>query len=877
MKKLYALILSIICGTHIISQTLAWSAFTDSTVTYSSPRAVDLNNDGVKDIVIGAGKEAQQTNFGIMAFDGLTGNNLWNVPTRNEVFSSAQFFDITGDSVSDVFVGGRDAQFYAINGANGSIIWQFFPYNNLNPNDSGWYNFYSAQFIPDMNNDQIPDLLVANGGDHAAPVWQTNRPPGYLMVLDATNGTILAKAVMPDSAETYCSPVVADVKGNGVLYVIFGTGGETLGGSMWAAELVNDLMNNSLHNAVPLVSNPNKGFIAPASIGKFANDASKDIIVQGYDGTLYRFYGGNFSMKWSFSIPGTESSAAPTIGDFTGSLKPDVFTVLYKGVAPSYTDYYQVMVDGSNGNLIYKDSLGLIHFVSANAFDSNGDGKDEVLISVNENQGSFKQQLKLIDFQNDTVLNLTSLESGVNIGSTPLIDDINNDNLLDIIYAYRADSMNPMGWKGMYVKRMNTQMSVPPFGIAWGSYMGSKFDGHHTSSIVDCAAGSILAGINTSNPTCNGLSNGSIVPNTSNETAPFNFYWSTGSTSNSLTNVSAGTYSFTVADSTGCVESASVNVNDPYTISFGGQINPTCEGSNNGQITVSSSGCYCMFSGCTFLWSTGTGGYTATSLSAGTYSVTITHANGCVVTPTITIPDGLPVLGASTVENVSCHGLSDGSIQLLPNFSGTTYSWSNGATDSIVNFLSSGNYSVIVSDNRPCVDTLNFTIQEPSPLQISINSTPETSIGNLDGQAIANVSGGIFPYSFLWNDSLSQANSLALNLGTGWYTVTVTDSNSCVIQDSVFVAHTTSIQENSDFSSILVFPNPVSNTSILKIKGFDRRFDFYIFDAMGREVFCAKNVESKEFKLDMNAFSKGFYILKMVSENGSKSFSIEVN
>ena len=129
MKKLITVLL-FFTTTLIFSQSTVWSAFTDSVVSYSSPRAVDLNNDGIKDVVIGAGKEGQQTNFGILAFNGANGSLLWSVPARNEVFSSPQFQDITNDNIPDVFIGGRDAQFYAINGANGNIIWQFFPHNN---------------------------------------------------------------------------------------------------------------------------------------------------------------------------------------------------------------------------------------------------------------------------------------------------------------------------------------------------------------------------------------------------------------------------------------------------------------------------------------------------------------------------------------------------------------------------------------------------------------------------------------------------------------------------------------------------------------------------------------------------------------------------
>ncbi|MFN6039194.1 MAG: T9SS type A sorting domain-containing protein [Bacteroidota bacterium] len=862
----------------ITAQTQTWSKFTDSTVTYSSPRAADLNGDGVKDIVIGAGKEGLQTNFGVLAFDGVSGNNLWTRPAKNEVFTSAQFQDITNDGVPDVFIGGRSAQFYAINGANGNLIWQFFPYSNLNPADSGWYNFYSAQIIPDMNNDGVPDLLVANGGDHSAPVWQTNRPPGFLMVLNAVNGNILAKAVMPDSAETYCSPVVADVKGNGTLYIIFGTGGETLGGSMYIAELVNGLMNNNLSQAIPLATHPTKGFIAPASVGKYSNDGSRDIIVQGYDGTIYRFNGNTFGLKWSKNFPGTESSAAPVLGNFTGNLRPDVLCVLYKGVAPSYTDFYQVMLDGSNGNLVFKDSIGSMHFVSGNAVDLNGDGRDEALISINNNQGSFKHQIKSIDFQSNTVTNLTGNEAGCNIGSTPLITDLDNDQQLDIVYAYRADSLNPMGNKGMFVKRINTGSIYPAHQIAWGSYMGTQNNGEYTTNLVDCGPGSIISAITPVNPTCNGLTNGAVIPNTSNGTPPFNFYWSTGSADSVLLNVGAGTYSLNIVDANGCFESASTNLVDPYTISFGGLISPTCPGSTNGQITVSSSGCYCMFSGCTFVWNNGTTGYTAGGLSAGNYTVTVTHANGCVVTPTVSIADGLPVIADALINNVSCNGLGNGNIKLTatdPN--SAMYHWNTGDSTFLINNLSPGNYSVAVSDARPCIDTLNFTITEPTALSLSVSSTPQSTGAFSDGTATAYISGGTPPYSYLWNDSQSQTTPTASGLVFGYYSVLVTDSNGCIIIDSALVDISLFISKNDSPEEIMVYPNPAEQNSVIVFSGISDDILMTITDMNGRLVYEINKPETKSVIVKSQSFSKGVYNCRIINEKQVKNIKLVIN
>ena len=152
-KKHFLFFLVLISQFALKSQTTSWSFFADSISTYSSPRSHDINNDGVLDIVIGGGKDGESSSFGIMAIDGGTGNLLWSVPSRNEVFGSAVFQDVTSDGIEDVFITGREAQFYALNGSDGSLIWDFFPFGT-NPADSGWYNSVSYTHLT------LPTILL---------------------------------------------------------------------------------------------------------------------------------------------------------------------------------------------------------------------------------------------------------------------------------------------------------------------------------------------------------------------------------------------------------------------------------------------------------------------------------------------------------------------------------------------------------------------------------------------------------------------------------------------------------------------------------------------------------------------------------------------
>ena len=83
----------------------------------------------------------------------------------------------------------------------------------------------------------------------------------------------------------YCSPIVADIQNDGNLWVLYGTGGENLGGNFYAA-LLSDLLLGDLSSSIVLDSDPNKGYIAPASVYQNPNNGIYDIIIQSYGGVV---------------------------------------------------------------------------------------------------------------------------------------------------------------------------------------------------------------------------------------------------------------------------------------------------------------------------------------------------------------------------------------------------------------------------------------------------------------------------------------------------------------------------------------------------------------------------------------------------------------
>ena len=775
----YFLFFLIFTPTFISSQIPSWQCFIDSTSTVGSPKTCDLNNDGTLDIVIGGGTDGVFNDHGIIAIDGSNGSILWEKEAVDELFSRPIFIDITNDGVKDIFIAGRHSQLRAINGSTGNQIWEYFP-SSLNPVDSGLYNFYSPQFISDVDNDGYPELLVSNGGDHAAPAWQTNRPPGHLMVISSLTGQLIAKAVSPDSAEIYCSPIIHNTQNNTNQWILFGTGGETLGGSFWATTL-DELLNNDLSNSIQIATDSTTGYIAPASANVNENTGYIDFIVQSFGGSITKFNGNDFSVAWNKDFNNTESSAQPVIGNFTGTLTPDVFLVLFKGSNTSYTDFYQVLLDGEDGSIQFIDSIGALHFGSGNALDINNDGRDEAIVSLNDmNNGAFHHKLLAIDFENNNISQLVDNQSGLNLASTPIIKDLDNDGDLEIVYIVKKDSLNPSAWTGFYVNRLDLGISAPNSGVAWDGYLANDDDGLYNFSPIPCGTGSVIYTTTIMSPSCNGLNDGSITPET-NSTGPYTYMWSNGSIDSSITNLSAGPYSVRVTNSQNCYEDRFYNLNDPFTISFGNIAPPTCSGDTNGMATLSSTGCPCMFSSCLFLWDNGITTKPNSSLTEGWHTVTITHTNGCVVIDSVLIPNSELIIDSAIISNVNCYGNQTGKVQIIANnsFSPINFFWQHGATGAIIDSLLPGTYTVLAEDSRPCIDSMQFNITEPDSITMILSVNDISCYGYNDGDVTINAAGGTAPFNYLINMTSFSSNTIdSLSIGT--YLVYSIDSLGCI-------------------------------------------------------------------------------------------------
>jgi PKD repeat protein len=342
-----------------------------------------------------------------------------------------------------------------------------------------------------------------------------------------------------------------------------------------------------------------------------------------------------------------------------------------------------------------------------------------------------------------------------------------------------------------------------------GNYTVTVTDGNgcvsNANVVVANNGGATTSLQSSTNVNCNGGNNGSATVSVAGGASPYTYLWTpAGGTAATASGLTAGSYTVTVTDANGCISSVSVNILEPAALSVVTSTVPASCGSANGSATVIANG---GTGALTYSWSpVGGNGTTANSLSAGSYTVTITDANGCTASASAAVSNiGGPTVAASVTSNVSCNGGGNGSASVnVTNGTGPfTYSWSpsGGSASTAIN-LSAGNYSVTVTDANGCISTSNVTIIEPSAINASISSTP-SSCGNANGSATVNANGGTGALQYSWSPAGGNAIT-ANNLTAGAYTVTITDANGCTNSASVNVANvagaTSSIQNSTNVS-----------------------------------------------------------------------------
>jgi hypothetical protein len=293
------------------------------------------------------------------------------------------------------------------------------------------------------------------------------------------------------------------------------------------------------------------------------------------------------------------------------------------------------------------------------------------------------------------------------------------------------------------------------------------------------------------NPSCNGNNNGSINLTITGGTGAYSYNWGGGVTTQNRTGLTIGTYSVTVTDANGCTASATQTLTQPSTLSVTNTaVNINCNGGNNGTITTTTVGGTTPYS---YNWGGGITTANRSGLTAGTYTLTVTDANGCSATTTRTITQPTVLSLSRTITNVNCNGGNNGAIQLTAAGGTTpyTYNWGGGIVTKDRSGLGAGTFNVTVTDANSCTATISSTITQPTALNTSFTSTNLTCHGLSNGTVNSTVSGGVPAHTYLWSNGATTQNLTGLTAGT--YTLTVADNNGCTATNSRTITQPTLI------------------------------------------------------------------------------------
>lgn len=263
----------------------------------------------------------------------------------------------------------------------------------------------------------------------------------------------------------------------------------------------------------------------------------------------------------------------------------------------------------------------------------------------------------------------------------------------------------------------------------------------------------------------------------------------------SFSGLVSGNYNIIVMDGTGCSEVFVAAINDANgpSITSMSSTNVACNEGNDGTITINS-----------VTGGTGTLEYSVngsqwqtssnfTALTAGTYTVLVQDANGCVGQSTVTLTQPNPIIVTTSVVNLDCHGDNSGVVTVnAAGGAGTlAYSIDNEwpyQSSGVFTGLGAGNYLAVVRDAAGCLGMETFEVTEPADILIHTSVLNVMCTGAATGAIYANATGGTGLLLYSLDGITYQTGTAFTNLTAGVYTVYVQDANGCVRQQSVTVA-----------------------------------------------------------------------------------------
>ena len=346
-----------------------------------------------------------------------------------------------------------------------------------------------------------------------------------------------------------------------------------------------------------------------------------------------------------------------------------------------------------------------------------------------------------------------------------------------------------------------------PTGLCANNYTVNVKDANNcaiTNTFAITQPSSLTLTFNKKDVLCHANCTGGVRAVVGGGTSPYTYTWTPlgtfiGASIDTIVNLCSGIYSVTVRDVNGCNISGTVSINEPVALtSTITSINAKCNGLCNGSATITANGGTLPY---TYDYNTTpvTPTQTIVGLCLGSYTGTVTDANGCKSSTNINITEPLQISITTTVSNPKCNAACNGSVTTTVNGGNPSYTYNwipSGGSVSNPTGLCAGIYTVIVTDDSLCTGQTIVTLIDPALLIANVTFTNPLCNASCNGIISANPIGGTAPFSFSWQLPSINTNSVVSNLCGGIYTLTLTDANACQDIQTVTLVDPTAITVN---------------------------------------------------------------------------------
>ena len=378
-----------------------------------------------------------------------------------------------------------------------------------------------------------------------------------------------------------------------------------------------------------------------------------------------------------------------------------------------------------------------------------------------------------------------------------------------------------------------TAGGVAPFTYLWDDAMAQTTmtatnlaPGTYTVTVTDVLGDNVTSSVTISEPmvltasvmgtdiSCLGANDGSVDLTVTGGTGPYTYAWSNGATTEDISGLGIGTFDVMVTDANGCTaQSSSVTIAQPTGISSSTtSTDIACNGDSTGTIQVNVSGGTMPY---TYAWNNGATTANISGLPAGTYTLTITDANGCTSNVSRTLNEATAITIAETITDASCNGAMDGSIMttITGGAGGYTSTWSGNINPSAVG---AGTYTLTVTDASGCTTTASYTVNEPTAVTGMTTVTQTIDCAGDTGAVSITASGGVGPYTVVWTDAAGNTVD-ENNVTAGVYTANITDATGCTGSETVTITEPSALSASP--MSVADTNNLMTGTASANVSG----------------------------------------------------------